>query len=420
MSAWLVPALQTWPEIRADVAANWYIYASMPFIAAAIGYVTKIVAIEMLYRPLRFVGIGPFGWQGLVPRRAGKVAAVTIELLTENLLDIDELLGRMDGADAVDRLRIPLRMAVDEVAREVVDMVTPGGWDNLPVAVRRAVILRIDQRAPRIVDSILGEVRADAARFIDLHHLTVSTLVEQKQRLNVMMRTTAGASMIFLRKTGLVFGLGIGLVQTVAWATIHSVWIMPAFGLVTGFLSDWIALTLLFRPTRERRLLGLRFRGVLHANRDQITRDYAKIMAADLFEPSALMGALLDGPGADRIIALVQREVSAELRRQLGPARPLVQIGLGSQRYRDMQRHMAERALSIIREMPEIEAYATEVLDVENLLAEKMGMLTDEQFEGIMRPIFKDDEWLMISVGAVLGFVVGEIQVEVVTRLGGA
>jgi uncharacterized membrane protein YheB (UPF0754 family) len=81
---------------------------------------------------------------------------------------------------------------------------------------------------------------------------------------------------------------------------------------------------------------------------------------------------------------------------------------------------VARRTLSMVRSMPEVEAYAAEVLDVENVLATKMAQLTPEQFEGIMRPIFKDDEWLMISVGAVLGFAVGEIQVELVTRLGGA
>jgi hypothetical protein len=36
-----------------------------------------------------------------------------------------------------------------------------------------------------------------------------------------------------------------------------------------------------------------------------------------------------------------------------------------------------------------------------------------------MRPIFKDDEWLMVTVGAVLGFLVGELQVALVTHLGG-
>lgn len=409
-----------WPAVRADVQAHWYVYASMPFVAAAIGYITKIVAIEMLYRPMEFVGVGPLGWQGLVPRRAGKMAAVTIDLLTENLLTVEELVDRIDGAAAVDRLREPLTQAVDEVAREAVDLLVPGGWDAVPAGVRRGFIARIQNRAPFITESLLAEVRAEPGRFIDIHHLTVTTLVEHKHRLNTMMRETAGASMHFLRRTGLVFGLLIGVVQTAAWAFIHQVWIMPVFGLVTGFLSDWLALTLLFWPRRPTRILGVRWRGVLHANRDQITRDYARIMAADLFRPEALIGALLEGNGADRLFALVQREIAQELGRQLGPARPLLEIGIGSDRYLQIQRVVAQRVIGLVRTMPEVVTYAEEVLDVERLLAGKMALLTDEQFEGIMRPIFKDDEWLMISVGALLGFVVGEVQVEIVTRLGGA
>jgi hypothetical protein len=48
-----------------DIAENWHVYATMPVIAALIGYVTKRAAIEMMYRPLEFVGVKPFlGWQG--------------------------------------------------------------------------------------------------------------------------------------------------------------------------------------------------------------------------------------------------------------------------------------------------------------------------------------------------------------------
>ena len=420
IAAVIPPMVLPWHEVRADLSAHWYVYVSMPLIAATIGYVTKLVAIEMLYRPMKFVGIGPLGWQGLVPRRAGKVAAVTIDLLTENLLTVEELLDRIDGQDAVERLREPLNMAVDEVAREVVDMVAPGGWKALPRVVRNAVALRVRASAPAIVDSLLAEVKADPARFIDIRHLTITTLVHNKSQLNTMMRETAGSSMLFLRRTGIVFGLLIGLVQTVAWAFIHSVWIMPVFGLITGFLSDWVALTLLFRPQMSRRFFGFKFRGVLHSSREQITRDYARIMAADLFEPAALMAAVLDGGGADRLFALAHREVADELRRKLGPARPLVEFGIGSPRYRSIQELITRRALNMVRTMPEIQTYASQTLDVENVLATKMSQLTPAQFEGIMRPIFKDDEWLMISVGALLGFVVGEIQVEMVTRFGGA
>ena len=58
-------------------------------------------------------------------------------------------------------------------------------------------------------------------------------------------------------------------------------------------------------------------------------------------------------------------------------------------------------------------------LAVEELLQEKMNQLSADEFESIMRPVFKDDEWLMISVGAVLGFLVGELQVEMVLHLTG-
>jgi hypothetical protein len=46
-----VVALQTWDQITADFALNWFIYLSMPFVAAFVGYTTKLVALQMPYRP---------------------------------------------------------------------------------------------------------------------------------------------------------------------------------------------------------------------------------------------------------------------------------------------------------------------------------------------------------------------------------
>src|SRR5256885_10019275 len=80
-----------------DLALHWPLYAAMPFIAALIGYVTKRVAIEMMFRPLEFVGIPPLlGWQGVVPKHGGRMAAVATPLLTSNLLDARGGFGRRD------------------------------------------------------------------------------------------------------------------------------------------------------------------------------------------------------------------------------------------------------------------------------------------------------------------------------------
>lgn len=75
-----VLAIQTPAEIVADVREWWWVYLSMPLVAALIGWFTKLVAIEMMFKPIDFVGfkIGkiPIGWQGMIPRQAPKMAAI--------------------------------------------------------------------------------------------------------------------------------------------------------------------------------------------------------------------------------------------------------------------------------------------------------------------------------------------------------
>jgi hypothetical protein len=50
---------------------------------------------------------------------------------------------------------------------------------------------------------------------------------------------------------------------------------------------------------------------------------------------------------------------------------------------------------------------------VENTLKSKMQQLSVDEYEGLLRPAFQQDERTLIAVGAALGFLVGEMQVHV-------
>lgn len=416
----LVPWVQTWSEIQDDFSVNWLVYLSMPFVAAFVGWSTKIVALEMLYRPVEHKGIGPFGWQGIVPRRAGKVAATTIELLTQNLLKPEELLDKIDPAEAVEQLREPLLQAIAEITPALAEQIRPGLWASLPEAGRRAIQARVLNQAPRVGERLLTEMRGDLSRYVDIQFLAVTTLIRNKDKLNDLMRSLSTDAMAFVRRSGIYFGLGIGVVQMVAWALFKNPWIMPAFGFGVGFVSDYIALNMLFRPLKPTRYLGVvTFQGLLHANREKITRDYAKILAEDLFSPENLFEGIFQGPGADKLYSLVAKEVSAAIDAQTGVATPLVSLALGSKRYREMKDTAAQL---IIERLPETIAsaqdYTMSVIDLEGTIVEKMSQLDNAEYESILRPVFKDDEPLMISVGAILGGIVGEIQVQVIEHFG--
>jgi hypothetical protein len=54
-------------------------YLTIPFVSAFVGWITNVVAIKMTFYPIEFVGVKPFGWQGIVPSKAKKMAETGVD-----------------------------------------------------------------------------------------------------------------------------------------------------------------------------------------------------------------------------------------------------------------------------------------------------------------------------------------------------
>ena len=261
----------------------------------------------------------------------------------------------------------------------------------------------------------MTKVRANLGSVFDLKDMVVSNLSKDKPLLNQMFQEVGAAEFRFIRNSGIWFGLLIGCVQAVAWALTHSMWIMPIFGGLTGWLSDWLALKMVFRPKEPTRYLGLfTWQGLFIKRRQEVAAEYGRLMAQRVLTPSAIMESVLRGPLSDRLYDLVQKEIRAAVDEEAGFARPLVVMAVGSQKYIDMKRDVAAKVTERLPEaLKHVESYAFEAMDVENTLKSKMQQLSVDEYEGLLRPAFQQDERTLIAVGAALGFLVGEMQVHV-------
>jgi uncharacterized membrane protein YheB (UPF0754 family) len=189
---------------------------------------------------------------------------------------------------------------------------------------------------------------------------------------------------------------------------------MPVFGLLTGWFTDWLALRMIFRPQEKRRyLFGLvEWQGLFLKRRKEIAEEYGALVADEVLTPRNIMEAILKGPLSDRLFNLVQKQVQRTIDEQAGIARPFVVLAVGGTRYQEMKRVIAEKVMERMPEtMRHIERYAADALDIRNTLTSKMRELTPAEFESLLRPAFQQDEWILIAVGAALGFLVGELQV---------
>ena len=400
-----------------DLAQHWQLYAAIPFIAALIGYVTKRVAIEMMFRPLEFVGVRPFlGWQGVVPRHGGRMAAVATDLLTSNLLDVKEIFDRLDPDRFTREIEQPLLRAIDDIARDVLAEHHPRVWEVLPSMAQELLIKQIQASSPRLVRELIVELRDNLDEVLDVKHMTVQYLTRDKALLVRLIRETSRPEMAFIARTGIYFGFALGVVQSIVWALTKEPLVMPIFGAAIGLFTDWLAIKLIFVPREPVWLFGrYRLQGKFQRRQPEVARQYGELIANEVLTTANLTESILHGPRSDRLLAMIQRTVAAAVDQQVAMARPVVSLTVGGQRLQEIKQAAATRAA---QRMPETvrhaQAYLTESVlgpNVATMIEQRILKLTPVEYEGLLRPAFRQDEWKLIAVGAFIGGVVGELQV---------
>ena len=82
-------------------------YILMPFISGLIGWTTNVLALQLTFYPVEYIGFnlirwshqpcGIFGWQGIIPTKAEKMAGICFDLLM-SMIDVKLVFRRLDPA----------------------------------------------------------------------------------------------------------------------------------------------------------------------------------------------------------------------------------------------------------------------------------------------------------------------------------
>jgi uncharacterized membrane protein YheB (UPF0754 family) len=371
-------------------------------------------------RPIEFVGRRPYrGWQGIVPRYAARMAGIACDMLTRKLIDPRELFDRLDPERMVQELEGPLTDAVRDIAEEVAARIQPQLWATLPAGVKARVLDQVKGEAPRVLAEIMEQIRDDVESVFDFKEMVITSLIQDKVTLNQMFRFAGKREFRFIVRFGAPSGFVIGLIQAVAWALFRDPIIMPIFGLFTGWLTDYIALKLVFVPKYPKWIFGFKWQGLFFKHRDEFTDVYGDLVARQVVTPHHMLRAVLRGPTSDRLFALIEQALRREMDGQLALGRPLVVLAVGGTGYQWVKELVAERVLQRLPEtVPYLEEYAQDALDIRNTVITQMRLMSEDDFEQLLRPAFKQDEWKLIAVGALLGFLVGELQILLVENFG--
>ncbi|EGS30825.1 hypothetical protein HMPREF9130_0298 [Peptoniphilus sp. oral taxon 375 str. F0436] len=179
-------------------------------ISGLIGYLTNVLAIKSLFRPIRPVKVGPFSIQGLIPKRRFDVAQSIGSMVASELLSQDDLVSQIISDEDEERFREILIQKIQKIVLEKIAFLPPG--------LQNKILVTVEDKMDKESSKLFNEVRALAEDHIR-NKVDVGALIEEKinaldlEQLEELTLQIAAKELRAIEWVGLVMGAGIGLIQ---------------------------------------------------------------------------------------------------------------------------------------------------------------------------------------------------------------
>lgn len=398
-------------EILSDVRL-WQ-YLSIPVIAAIIGWASNWLAIKMTFYPLEFVGIRPiWGWQGIIPSKARKMATVSVDTTIARLGTVEDLFQQINPRLVAQYIVESVDHRVEEYVDEIMLQEYPTVWENLPAGARRLVVSRVREALPGRVHDLVAEVTDNINELLDVKALVTDRLDGDKRLLNRIFQECGEREFRFIIKSGLYFGFAFGLIQMTAWFFYQAWWILPLFGLMVGWATNWIALNIIFRPLYPVRIGPFRLQGLFLQRQPEVAEAFCRIVTHEILTVGHIVRSILDGPHGDRARSMIRKHIKPLVDESAGFVRPLTQVALGPRGFANIKTRVGNMAVDISGETFNDSVFEQDRAAVlEKTMRERMETLPSPEFQDLLRPCFQEDEIKLIIVGAVMGYLAGLAQV---------
>ena len=392
----------------------WYGYLVLfPICCALVGWVTNVIAVRMIFFPIRARRVLGLRFQGVLPKHHGFFAEEMARAVTADFMTTGELVAQLDAEALVEAVRPGLEPLLGRVVEELRAM--------LPEAQRELLLSPrvLDRARARLTTELAAELPGAVARLqeradelVDLNRLITDKLVELGPRRFVsIIRELGKGELFWIRVYGGLFGGLIGLAQYTVISVLPARLSLVVVGAVVGAVTNFLAIKMLFWPRRPRDLGPFRLQGMFPKRQEEIATELARMAADQFIVPERIFGDLawkiLPDPADPRLAHRLEGVLAAR-----APAlKGLLAATLKPEQQEELKGHLAaayrEEMPGVVRQ---VVAAAAAQLNVMEILVAKVVALPKLRFEQFIRQLFATEEIYLIMYGALVGGMMGAMQ----------
>lgn len=195
--------------------------------------------------------------------------------------------------------------------------------------------------------------------------------------------------------------------------------LIPVISGFIGWVTNWVAIKMLFHPRKPFRLLGMTIQGIFPKRQEQFAIKLGKLVSEQLLSFKDIEQKIVSPENLQKLMPVVETHVDDFLRKKLADVFPVISMFIGEKTIAQLKGHFLNELETLFpilmkRYMGHLQAE----LDLEKIVTEKVAGFSSDKLEEILMSIMAREFRFVEILGGVLGFIIGLLQVAITIWLG--
>jgi len=198
--------------------------------------------------------------------------------------------------------------------------------------------------------------------------------------------------------------------------TSSLIYLLPILAALVGWITNFLAIKMLFHPHKPKKILGITFHGVFPKRQPQIAENLGSLVANELLSMKDVAKKIEDLSTQPEALDAVGKRIEKTIRGKLISAFPMLSMFLTDDMIVKVTNLFKGELEDFLKESAqELASKMEKSVDIQALVREKVQAFSSNKIEELLVGFMAQEFRFIERIGAVLGFLIGCFQVFLVT-----
>lgn len=196
------------------------------------------------------------------------------------------------------------------------------------------------------------------------------------------------------------------------------IWLLPILAALIGWITNYLAVKMLFHPRKAISISGFQFQGVFPKRQKQLAVKLGTLVAEELLSMDQITNKIRDNATSEESMDAIGKRIEETIREKLVHAFPMLSMFLSDEMVEKVTNLFRSELKDFLSESVEELSHKLEMeLDLKELVCEKVEGFSSDRVEELLLNLMKKEFKFIELVGAVLGFFIGCVQLLLTTSI---